>query len=157
MFLDSSTLPFLPESPLATPHMYTRACTDISVHPPNDGHYRHEIVKYPLVPFRWIAFHSGMWYCCSGPNKNTEDWYDRALVQVLRNLRGCKTQIWKFCSHCWCFKVVNVYHSQLIQATQIYDPGIIPWVPNTAVLYISPPREATHPYHLGGNDQVIHK
>ena len=73
---------------------------------------RHEIVKYPLVPFRWIAFRSGMWYCCSGPNKNTEDWYDRALVQVLRNLRGCKTQIWKFCSHCWCFKVVNVYHSQ---------------------------------------------
>jgi hypothetical protein len=43
----------------------------------------------------------------------------------------------------------------LVQATQIYDPGIIPWVPNTAVLYISPPREATHPYRPGGNDQVI--
>ncbi len=44
---------------------------------------------------------------------------------------------------------------ELVQATQIYDSGIIPWVPNTAVLYISPPREATHPYHPGGNNQEI--
>ena len=52
----------------------------------------------------------------------------------------------------------RVSFPELIQATQIYDPGIIPWVPNTAVLYISPPREATHPYkHPGCNDQVIHK
>ena len=36
----------------------------------------------------------------------------RASVQILRVVRGCKTQILKFCYHPWCFKVVNGYYSQ---------------------------------------------
>ena len=49
----------------------------------------------------------------------------------------------------------RVLFPELVQTIQIYNRSIGPCGCSTLVFNFSPPREATHRYHPGGNAQVI--